>query len=297
MKQALDTLPKTKQEELTLLTELLSGYKDVEMVILFGSYATGKWVEDKYVEKGITYEYRSDYDLLVVITHEDLKLKFRIEEQVKNELLTTGKVTTPVNMIFHGIKHLNKALTEGNYFFKDIKKEGIVLYDSLKFRLATPKVLSPAESRQKAQGYFDQWFESANVFYEDFEANYNKATKGKVYLNKAAFELHQAVERYYTAVLLVFTDYRPKDHNIETLGIKAEMCDKRFAVFPQQTPEEQRLFELLKKAYIDARYKMDEYAITAEELLYLAERVNKLKQLTETICIEKIAEIGAKESL
>lgn len=165
MKQALNTLPKTKQEELTLLTELLSGYKDVEMVILFGSYATGKWVEDKYVEKGITYEYRSDYDLLVVITHEDLKLKFRIEEQVKNELSATGKVTTPVNMIFHGIKHLNKALTEGNYFFKDIKKEGIVLYDSLKFKLATPKVLSPAESRQKAQGYFDQWFESANVFY------------------------------------------------------------------------------------------------------------------------------------
>ena len=70
------------------------------------------------------------------------------------------------------------------------------------------------------------------------------------------------------------------------------MCDKRFDVFPQTTDEEKRRFELLKRAYIDARYKMDEYAITKEELSYLAERVNELKNLTETICLAKIGEIG-----
>ena len=77
MSKLTNHLPTQKQEELTKIAGLLSGYKNVEMVILFGSYATGKWVEDRYVEKGITYEYRSDYDLLVVLTHEDLKLKFR----------------------------------------------------------------------------------------------------------------------------------------------------------------------------------------------------------------------------
>ena len=81
------------------------------------------------------------------------------------------------------------------------------------------------------------------------------------------------------------------------------MCDKRFDVFPQTTDEEKRRFELLKRAYIDARlvsrslaqaeYKMDEYEITKVELSYLAEqRVNELKTLTDTICKEKIAEIG-----
>ena len=114
-------------------------------------------------------------------------------------------------------------------------------------------------------------------------------------LNKAAFELHQATERYYTTILLVFTDYRPKDHNLETLGIKVEMCDPRFAVFPQSTDEEKRLFELLKKAYIDARYKMDEYGITKEELQYLSDRVSDLKRLTAEICQEKIRQIGETE--
>jgi len=53
------------------------------MVILFGSYATGKWVEDRYIEKGITYEYRSDYDLLVVLTHEEFSQKIKIEDKIK----------------------------------------------------------------------------------------------------------------------------------------------------------------------------------------------------------------------
>ncbi|MEO1548618.1 MAG: nucleotidyltransferase domain-containing protein, partial [Bacteroidota bacterium] len=70
-------LPKSKQDELKLLAEELSAHKLVEMVILFGSYARGNWVEDQYVEKGITYEYRSDFDILVVLTHEDFKQKFR----------------------------------------------------------------------------------------------------------------------------------------------------------------------------------------------------------------------------
>ncbi|MEO0505723.1 MAG: HEPN domain-containing protein [Bacteroidota bacterium] len=280
-------LPKSKQDELKLLAEELSAHKLVEMVILFGSYARGNWVEDQYVEKGITYEYRSDFDILVVLTHEDFKQKFRIEDKVKAELIGTGKVTTPVSLIFHGIKQLNASLTMGNYFFKDIKEEGIVLYDSDKFKLAHPKKLMPEQYRQKAQDHFDQWFKSANEFLETFEFEMSKER-----FPKAAFELHQATERYYTTILLVFTDYRPKDHNLETLGIKVEMCDARFAVFPKTADEEKHRFELLKRAYIDARYKMDEYQITKDELVYLAERVNELKKLTEEICGERIEEIG-----
>jgi len=291
VKELLTNLPQVKQEELEELTNVLSSFKLVEMVILFGSYARGNWVEDSYFEKGTTYEYRSDFDILVVLTHEDLKQKFRIEDKIKAELITTGKVNTPVSLIFHGIKQLNASLTMGNYFFRDIKEEGKVLYDSQKFKLANPKKLTPEQYQQKAQDYFDQWYESAN----DFLIGFNDFFKRDRF-SKAAFELHQATERYYTTILLVFTDYRPKDHNLENLGIKVEMCDKQFAIFPKSTDEQKRLFELLKRAYIDARYKMDEYEITKEELKYLSERVNELKRLTEAVCKAKIAEIGDKKS-
>lgn len=282
-------LPEDKRQELTLLAELLTGCKDVEMAILFGSYARGTFVEDSYVEKGIHYEYKSDFDILIVTTHDDLKQKFRIEQQIEKKLIATSEIITTVNLIFHSIKHLNRALSEGNYFFKDIKKEGIFLYDSGKFQLQEPRKLTPAEAQKKARDYFDQWYGSANDFLKHYGYAINDMSN-----HIAAFHLHQATERYYTAILLVYTDYRPKEHDLEKLDLRVCNCDARFDVFPRKTEAEQHLFELLKRAYIDARYKMDEYEITRTELEQLQEYVSTLKQLTEKLCQQKIREIGGE---
>ena len=43
-------------------------------------------------------------------------------------------------------------------------------------------------------------------------------------------------------------------------------------------------YKLLKEAYIRARYDK-KYKITEEELLYLTKRVEKLKDVTEKICL------------
>ena len=287
MNEALQKLPLTKQEELQRLTDLLGASKEVEMVILFGSYARGEHVEDAYVEKGTLYEYKSDYDLLVVTRHDDLHVNFKIESKVNKTLRDTGLVKTPISLIFHSGKNLNQALKRGNYFFKDIKKEGIVLHDTGKVHLQEPKKLSPEEVQQKAQEYFDQWFTSASYFFDDFTSNLEKER-----FHNAAFLLHQATERFYTTILLVYTDYRPKEHDLERLDLRVKNCDPRFGVFPQGSDEEKRLFELLRRAYVDARYKMEEYSISKEELEYLAEKVEGLKGVTERLCGEKIGEIG-----
>ena len=90
------------------------------------------------------------------------------------------------------------------------------------------------------------------------------------------------------AILLVFTGYKPKIHDIEKLGKKCCSCDPQFLpVFPRSDPDQDRMFKLLKKAYIDARYK-DSYRITRKELEYLAGRVRKLRTLTNRICKAKI---------
>jgi len=162
MNQLLSHIAEQKQQELIHLTELLKTCKGVEMVILFGSYARGEQVEDIYSEKGTTYEYKSDFDILVVTTHDDLGNNHKIEDKVEKEL--SGKVITTINLIFHSVKHLNQALSNGNYFFQDIKKEGVVLYDSDKFKLQNPKKLTPEEAKQKAKDYFDQWYKSADGF-------------------------------------------------------------------------------------------------------------------------------------
>lgn len=55
MKQSLAHLPKHKCEELKEIVSIITGLADIEMVILFGSYARGKWVEDIYTEGHITW--------------------------------------------------------------------------------------------------------------------------------------------------------------------------------------------------------------------------------------------------
>lgn len=59
-------------------------------------------------------------------------------------------------------------------------------------------------------------------------------------------------------------------------------------VFPIATSERIECFQLLRKAYVDARYDKN-YKIMKEQLLYLIERIETLKEITERICIAKIS--------
>jgi HEPN domain-containing protein len=174
-------------------------------------------------------------------------------------------------------------IESGWYFFTDIKKEGILLYDSARFKLSRIKKLSPQQRAEQAQTDFNTWFKGARQFYVGFEMYLQRGWN-----KKAAFMLHQTVESFYMAIVLVFTHYKPKTHDIEKLGRQAAGFDPRFLqVFPRATKPEDRAFTLLKKAYIDARYK-PAYRITAKQLEYLAHRAKKLQRLTKKACTQKI---------
>lgn len=284
MKTSIFYLPEHKQSELkSIVAALIPRYSEIEMIILFGSYARGTYVEDKYMENGNTYEYKSDYDLLIVLSKNSLANADSFVQGVTGRL-NELKLDTPVHPIFQGIDFVNTELREGNYFFDDIKKEGVLLFNTSRYQLDEKREMSPAETAAKAQRDFEHWFESANRFFETFEFNMSKA-----YWKEAAFQLHQATERYYGAIQLTFTGYKPKTHDIEALGHLAKAVNMEFGkVFPQASVQERQRFALLKKAYVDARYKMD-YKIAKEDLEYLSERVQLLRTLAEQICKQKIA--------
>lgn len=58
-------------------------------------------------------------------------------------------------------------------------------------------------------------------------------------------------------------------------------------IFHFDTLEQTKRFELLRDAYVEARYNK-EYRITQEQLHYLNERIEKLKNITKRICLAKI---------
>ena len=285
MKESLAHLPEHKQAELMLIKDIiLEKIPDVRMLVLFGSYARGDWVEDIHTEGHTTHVYESDFDILVTTKTKKVAESPDAHDRVEKAIEATKQVETPYSIIYHTFSYVKQMITEGHYFFVDIKKEGVELYcKKSKFKLGPISVLTPQERKQIAQEHFKMWFKSAKQFYIDFD----NAFKRRSYKN-AAFHLHQATERFYSAVTLVFVNYRFRLHDIEKLGRKAVSYDTDFAkVFPQETAPHRKAFTLLKKAYIDARYKKD-YKITKKQLEYLAERVKLLQRLTKKICKEKI---------
>ncbi len=282
MKETLAYLPKVKQDELKLIAETIRRMSDTEMIILYGSYARGDYKEPKDLAPERKSGHVSDYDILVVTADKknaaDTNLWHNITEQCDKL-----KLSTHVRIIAHDIQFLNIQLAEGQYFFADIKKEGRLLYDSGNFKLARKRKLKPPEQQRIAQDHFDHWYTSAKESYRSYELNFNDNQ-----YRKAAFELHQTAEHSYKAILLVFTGYNPNEHYLMILGHMAGKHDRALRnIFPKRTDEQEKLFELLDYAYIGARYDPD-YKITKEQLEQLAKYVQKLQQLTEKICKEKI---------
>ena len=298
MRTDLDHLPIAKRQELARIVEILfAEFEDalagrnaphrkagrILKIILFGSYARGDWVSDP---KG---GYFSDYDLLVVVNHDELtdvvEYWAKAEDHLIRELNVSHRIATPVGFIVHSLADVNKQLRSGRYFFMDIVRDGIALYEAPNEPFDHPEKLSPEAARREAQGYFDEWFPSAQNYLTLAEDARSRGM-GK----EAAFLLHQATERFYHCFLLVLTLYSPKSHKLNFLRSQCEQHDTRLIFgWPRDTRFAQRCFELLRRAYVDARYSAH-YKITPEELDWLIKHVESLKDLIGEICLAKLAE-------
>jgi len=300
MKSDLDHLPESKRHELAFVVDVLrEGFAfaiarrtmpalrggRLLKIILFGSYARGDWVEDP------VGRYFSDYDLLVVVDREELtdvpEFWAKSEDRLLEELASGENLRTPVSLIVHSLDDVNEKLRLGRYFFIDIVREGVVLFEEAGHPFAEPKPLSPAEALRETRDYFQEWFESAADFSQSAE---DARSRGKSKL--AAFLLHQAAERYYHCMFLVRTLYSPKTHNLNQLRQLAETIEPRLKeVWPHSTKFERRCYELLRDAYVKARYSRH-YRISDEQLSWLASRVQVLQTIVRELCEARIAELA-----
>lgn len=292
MNRSLDHLPSLKRAELLRVVDVLRASFAEAMstrradrlkngrilkIILYGSYARGDWVHDP------VGRYFSDFDILIVVDHEDLTDSEIWDAALWRTTPGVSRLRTPVSFIVHSLDDVNHQLERGRSFFADILREGIVLHDTPGVKFVTPGELSPKVALAEAEEHFAEWFPRAQsaamgaAFYVE---------KGEA--NDAAFLLHQAVERLYHCILLVLTLYSPKSHNLVFLRRRCEPLDDRLReAFPHETKFERRCFELLRAAYVKARYSKH-YRITAEELAWLTERVGVLSAQVKAICEERI---------
>jgi len=301
MRTDVDHLPAHKQRELEHVVQILfeefadatstatADWKKagrILKVLLYGSHARGNWVDEPHTAKG----YRSDFDLLIIVNDDRLTDRVaywsKADERLIRELAITQTLKTPVNFIVHTLQEVNDGLAHGRYFFMDVAREGIALYQSDDTELHQPKPKTPEQALAMAREYFEEWLPSAQSFHRGFRHAFDDRD-----YKKAAFDLHQSTERLYHSVLLVCTSYTPHVHNLAFLRTQAERIDRRLqTVWPMGTRRERAMFEKLKDAYVKARYAKH-YKVTEEELTWLGTQVEELGRAVHAVCMDRIAEL------
>lgn len=292
-----DHLPPVQQGELDRVKQTLMGeFADaisranqpwkkngrILKIILFGSYARTDWVDEP--DNG----YQSDFDLLVIVSHPDLTDVADYWYVAEDKILHDSAIARPVNIIVHTLDEVNQALSRGEYFWTDIARDGIVLYELPGSTLATPQPLTAADAYEMASKYFRDQLKSLDQWIELAEFSGSRATQDPDWSRKAAFNLHQATETAYACFLLVRTLYFPRSHNIKFLRSLAEDSELRLIeAWPRATRIDRRRFELLKRAYVEARYSAS-YEIGNDDLDALSEAVRSLRDIVEIVSRERL---------
>lgn len=266
------------------------------MIILFGSYARGNYVLwETGFEFGSHYSFQSDLDILIIAhTTNPAKIEAKIEGRINPlyDKRLEHRRHAPPQIIVESDYGIDKALKRKQYFYSDIIKEGILLYDNGLFQLPKPLNLPFREIKEIAEDEYEGCYPDACKFLE-----IGHIMQSQQEWRIGSFQLHQACERFLYAILLVYTNYRPKCHQ---LPILSAMC-RRFSrellfLFPQDTPEELESYKKLCKAYIEARYNRL-FTVSKEQFDYMILHTERLKELAGRLCAEQLTyyEVKARE--
>jgi uncharacterized protein len=291
MDTCLNDLPENKRGELIEIVRIVREAAEVEMIILYGSYARGDWKEEKDLDPERWSGQVSDYDLLIVVAEQVQAGDELFWKRVADTINDKG-FSAHVRPIIYDVNEVNMALAEDRYFFHDLNEQGKMLYDSGRFQLAKPQELGAKERKRLAEEYFDVWFYRAEQFYKVHEFLHKQDD-----LRGAAFELNQATETAYKTILLVHALYCPHEHLLDILGRMAAKHGQVFEeIFPQDNQQQRHCFNQLDRAYIGSRYQ-PRFKVTRDELDDLAPRVKTLLKMTEQLCRKEIARLGVEADI
>jgi hypothetical protein len=176
--------------------------------------------------------YQSDYDLLIIVNDKRLtdRVKYwaKVDDRLMREYGIAGTIKTPVNFIVHPAG-VNDGLAHGRYFFMDVARDGIALYQSDDTELHQPKPKTPHAALVMAKEYFEEWMPAASDFSESAA---HLIGKGRYKEQPFCFikRLRACIMPFFFSV----TFYTPHVHNLAFLRTQAERLDVRLVhVWPR----------------------------------------------------------------
>jgi HEPN domain-containing protein len=192
-----------------------------------------------------------------------------------------------VTAVIQPLDAVNELIAKNSRFLTTLYHKAVLVFNAGNNALITPPAApSHEEIKTKIETSWNKCFRTAERFYKTacfcLDNGWNE---------KALFDLHQATQHTCMALLRVYTGYRSTTHNLSRLlALIENFSFVPSIIFPCSTDEETALFNLLNKAYSDARYK-EEYIVPTETAILLKKRVQQLLLVAEKLYDKKMMAI------
>lgn len=258
----------------TLLDSVTERVKEavaIDRLYLLGLTHTQHHTETLFAAPGATHNEATHCWLLAIVGEEGPGL-YNLPDKLETGLLPLVAST----VIVLSAAAFRQWLTEGHPFAVAVYANGYLLHQEPGLVLPTPAEVDEGQQQKETALLSAQTRQRMREFLAGAELYTVRLQYGL-----AAFLLHQAAEQALRTMLIVHTGLRLNTHSLDRLlRCCALFCSASPALFPRRSEKDKRLFALLQKAYVDARYKED-YRIKREELTALTEKVRLLQALFE----------------
>ena len=243
------------EDRLLPVINIIKSSMDAEKIFLLGNYPL------QPAELG------DEYDLLILVKDTHNRPNDEFESLIHNR----SADTVPVHPSVFKLSKVNEMILNGNYFFSAFCVPEKLIYDAGRIQLESPLPKHDLPRLKVLKQIHDGLMEKANGFVAG-AINFYESKE----FSLSGFMLHQAAEHGLNSVLQPLMQFRLHTHNLHKLmRITRRFSLEIFNLFPRDTETEIRLFQLLQKAYIHARYK-DTFEVKEEEAAVLLERIKLL---------------------
>ena len=260
-------------EETDNLVSKINQYAPAKKIYLLGLTRSHRRTETLFTNTSVAKHWTTHYYLLVLIEktagHKLSETQDRLENNLQHFIPST------VLVIY--LEEFIHWLSEGHPFANSIVERATLLFEED----GTPLPIPGAVNEEERKNANEELYKQTLVKVESFLSGAELYRLRKEY-KFAAFMLHQAAEQSVRAMLIITIGLRVTSHNIDKMLRYASMFTHEAAeIISKEKGADKRLLKLLNDAYLDTRYREDQYTITLNDLDHLFEKVKRIKQLFE----------------
>lgn len=270
-----------KLEQEILAEEILS-VGECEKIFLLASTITSQHVTNVFTNRPTTTKRISHYHVLIVVPRVGKSPNMEMQDKIEGKL----QHSTPITALVLDTEQFNNWIKGQHPFATTLGKGKSLLYAQKE--IETEKFERPCDKEQQVK--FESIFAQGRNKAQEFLAG-SDLFRIKEQNKMSAFMLHQSLEQTLRSLLLVMTGLEITTHNLDKLLRYCSMFYFRLhEIFKSHDGKSERSFQLLQKAYIDARYKED-FHVGTTDLIFLKEKIETIQNICEMIA-KQIADYG-----